>query len=1309
MSRKLVLVVSFIVALCLFGCGGKPLPVSLSVSAAATTVDGLDSVVLTATVTNDRNNDGVTWTATGSGTFSGSSATTATYTAPAATSSAQTVTVTATSVADKSQTGTATITVPAAPAVTTKSTDLTGAVGSAFSVQLQGSGGISPYKWALAGGTLPACVTLSPAGVITTASGTAPAASCAGTFSNLVFKVTDSGTPTPLATNSQAMTLTIAAAPAIVLSPGGGGTVALPAGTYNTAYQTTITATGGAGALSLTETGPLPAGLTFSNGVVSGKPTAGGTFPFSVTATDGYGDSATQGYSLTVGYPTLTITTATLVAGYGGTAYSQTLAVTGGSGAGLSWTVTSGGGSLAAIGLSLSNAGVLSGAAPVAGSATFGVKVTDSASDTATATLSVTINPGLAITTPATLPAGYGGTAYSQTLASSGGTGTGLTWSVTSGGSGLTAMGLALSNAGVVSGASPITGTATFGVTVTDSGSNSATATFSVTINSGLTITTLTILPNGYAGTAYLQALAATGGSNTGYSWAVTSGGSSLTAIGLSVSSSGVVSGTTPVAGTASFGVRVTDSASNTATAALTVTISGGLTITSPSTLPGGGVGAAYSQTLTVTGGSGAGLNWTVVSGGTSLTAIGLSLSSGGVLSGSSPLAGTATFGVKVTDSLSNFATANLSVTVSSGFTVSGQIRLTGGCVNDPAPPLPTFNVSIDTNPVQNTTTDINGEFSFSNVPNGPHNITPSIVGPSAAFYPPSASFTVDNADTGVPYFTVALGYTVSGSVTYSGPHSGPVYLTLQSANCGGNPQYGTSFVRAKFDGGGQGFAIQGVPPGVYNLYSWLDQTYSGNLVGSGLQNAADPAGSDFNVIVSTDNAASASVVLHDPALYVPASGPELVAISPMDQGVVINFKPVTAIVNGNPVETPTVYWVEWSTDPAFTNTMKFVAQAGARSNLWFVNNQTVPNSFKNGSTYYFRAYGVGPGGQGAYSVYGGSTNPTGVTIGAPTAGNSITGNVGFDGAATGPLYVGFLQRDSGMAYAERIESPVSYQDFSVMVPTGNNYYMFAIMDQYMNGVVDLSDLSNLGENGKYGNMQISYDTQEYATLSSTPAPSKLTTTFYNDYDISGSKTGYRLNFNVREGTSLPIAVQLASGPKVPFPVDFATCTTCSAAQFSNVVGMDEKPSFADTYQLNVTYNSGSSETQSVQVTGTQGVFATNLAPMKTNGAITTPSLSWTNPAIQYNYTYRFKLTDAYGNTIWQVPAANAFEDAFSFAETHWVGSTNTSTINWGEDLYNPSNKPTIPELSGASLYYWSITVIDGNGNAAETRAYYAP
>jgi len=90
------------------------------------------------------------------------------------------LTITATSVADTTKTGTATITVPAAPAITSLTSAQQGVVvGTSYSVTLAGTGGISPYStWTVKSGTLPSCLSLSSAGVLSSPS--VPTAACVG-------------------------------------------------------------------------------------------------------------------------------------------------------------------------------------------------------------------------------------------------------------------------------------------------------------------------------------------------------------------------------------------------------------------------------------------------------------------------------------------------------------------------------------------------------------------------------------------------------------------------------------------------------------------------------------------------------------------------------------------------------------------------------------------------------------------------------------------------------------------------------------------------------------------------------------------------------------------------------------------------------------------------------------------------------------------------------------------------------------------------------------------------------------------------
>ncbi len=85
-------------------------PISISLSANPTTINPGQTSAITATVSNDSTNSGVTWSLSGGGTLSNQTKTTVTYNAPSATCQ-QVVSVTATSVADTSTTASVQVTV----------------------------------------------------------------------------------------------------------------------------------------------------------------------------------------------------------------------------------------------------------------------------------------------------------------------------------------------------------------------------------------------------------------------------------------------------------------------------------------------------------------------------------------------------------------------------------------------------------------------------------------------------------------------------------------------------------------------------------------------------------------------------------------------------------------------------------------------------------------------------------------------------------------------------------------------------------------------------------------------------------------------------------------------------------------------------------------------------------------------------------------------------------------------------------------------------------------------------------------------
>lgn len=753
------------------GCGGNPsAPVNVSATASAATVDGGDTVTLTATVTNDKNAAGVSWSAS-SGTLSNTTTTSATLTAPVATSTAQTVTVTATSVADGTKTATVSLTVPAAPSITT--TSLTsGTVGSSYTATLAGSGGISPYTWSLASGTLPSGLSLAAStGVV---SGT-PVASAAGT-TNLTFKLTDSGAATAL-TATKSLALVIAAAPAITFS-----TTSLAGATFNTAYTASVTATGGAGTLTYSlVSGSLPAGLSLSAaGAISGTPTAGGSFSFMVKAADAYGDSATQGYSLTVTYPTLTLSPSTtaLTATFG-KAYSQSFTASGGSGSGYSFSLSAGASALSAAGLSFSG-GTLSGTPTATGAFPFTVQVTDSASNTASLSYTLTISYATLTITPTSLPSAVISSSYSQTLTAAGGSGAGYTWSVTTGLSNLTALGLSFSG-GVISGTPTATGSASFTVQVRDSASNTATQSYTLTVNASLSITSST-LPAAAVGSTYSTTLAASGGTGS-YTWSVASGSSAPS--GLTLSASGVLSGTPTTASGSSattFVVQVTDGASHTATATLSITINAALSITTSTTLPNGYAGTVYSQTLAASGGTGTGYTWSVTSGSSNLSALNITLSSAGVLTGTPSGTGSATFTAQVKDSANNTATQSFTLTVLAGLSLpapnpsslggatvyqsyTGSISASGG-----ASPY-TWTVNGSAVPTNGSTVALASGLGLSVSNNGSAvlNVTGTPTGTGTVTF--TAKVADNNGGSAGPFtytITVGTNYSISGSVGYA-------------------------------------------------------------------------------------------------------------------------------------------------------------------------------------------------------------------------------------------------------------------------------------------------------------------------------------------------------------------------------------------------------------------------------------------------------------------------------------------------------------------------------------------------------------
>jgi uncharacterized repeat protein (TIGR03803 family) len=560
--------------------------------------------------------------------------------------------------------GFATLIVTPSLAVTTTSL-ASGVTGSMYSATLTATGGTTPYTWSVSAGSLPAGLSLSPAGVI---SGV-PAAM--GTTSFTV-EVTDSES-TPV---SATATLSIFVLNPVTLTP-----ASVPGGIVNSAYSATFVGAGGTPPYTFrVYSGTLPAGLSLgmAGGILSGKPTATGTSNFSIQVADAESTAMTAvlPYSITVG-PALAIATTSVTGGVVGSSYSATVAASGGVTL-YSWSISSG--SLPG-GLSInSSSGVISGTPTTAAASSFTVQVTDAEGTpvSATAALSIVVAPKLSVST-STLPAGYAGSTYTAMLTATGGAAP-YVWGISSG---TLPGGLSLNTAsGVIFGTPTAAGTSSFTVQATDAEGTpvSATAALSIVISPKILVTTSS-LPSGSVGNAYTTPLAATGGLSP-YFWSVSAG---TLPTGLSLNTTtGVISGTPATAATSLFTVQATDAEGTpvSATALLSLAIAPRLTVSTAS-LPAGSVSGSYTATLAATGGLGP-YTWSVSSG--TLPA-GLSLNATtGVISGTPTTAGAASLTLNVKDSESSAATAsaNLSLLISPQLTFTPASALTSVAVGVP-------------------------------------------------------------------------------------------------------------------------------------------------------------------------------------------------------------------------------------------------------------------------------------------------------------------------------------------------------------------------------------------------------------------------------------------------------------------------------------------------------------------------------------------------------------------------------------------------------------------------------------------------
>jgi hypothetical protein len=349
---------------------------------------------------------------------------------------------------------------------------------------------------------------------------------------------------------------------------------ALPGGTVGAAYDQILTASPSGAYTYRVTSGALPTGLMLdaATGRITGAPTSGGAFTFTVQASAS-NCLGSRSYTVNIGCAAMSITPASLAAGTAGNPYSQSLSVSPTAPAG-SHTFSLAQGNLPS-GLTLHpQTGVISGLPSVAGTVNFIVKAQAANGCSTTQSYALQINCPAVAVAPASLPNGAIAAAYNQTFSAlpAGGN---YSFSVTAG---ALPPGLSLNPAtGALTGLPTQNGTFSFTITATGFGSCAGAQAYSITIgNGGCPSVTMADLPAGAPGQMYNHSLAATPGGT--YSYAVTAGSlpPGLTLYG----SLGMIFGYPAQAGTFTFTVTATEANNCTGSKQYSLTI-GGAAVTS--------------------------------------------------------------------------------------------------------------------------------------------------------------------------------------------------------------------------------------------------------------------------------------------------------------------------------------------------------------------------------------------------------------------------------------------------------------------------------------------------------------------------------------------------------------------------------------------------------------------------------------------------------------------------------------------------------------------------------------------------------
>ena len=712
------------------------------------------------------------------------------------------------------------------------------------------------------------------------------------------------------------------------------------------------------------------------------------------------------------------------------------------------------------------------------------------------------------------------------------------------------------------------------GATITLSGANTG----SLTAGTGGAYTFPGLINGSYTVTPSL----------TGYTFAPTS--ASVTISGGDMTATTFVPTAIPVAHTLSGNVSPSLSG-------VTITVTGGTTNPSPTTTDASGnysfTGATglYDGTYTVTPTK---TGYTFAPNSTSVT-----------------MAGANVTGKNFTGTANSAVTATANGTVTGTWVEGVSITLSGN------------------GQVGTTTTNASGNYSFGNLPSGAtYTFTPSLAGYNFNGAQSVSVAAGSSSAVTVPAITdtsAVTSYSVSGTLTNNSSVAGSGTVRVFQSGCltYNNCQiYGAAHFASIAVNGTSNYTIRGLQSGItYVVKAGI------GAVGSGWPNASNPSGTSSAVPINNADATAVNVAIADsstPAATAPTG--LTVSGSPGDSSAFIQYNPA---LNNNGAEKSTSYNIYYGTDAAATNgagsPVNIPAQ-GLNQSMYFMKGLT-------SGTMYFRM-----------TALVGSTESTPTAVVAASIGGSapagtytVTGTVTCTScpalSASTPMIVGVYDQTNGIPYFTTIAgAPSSSQAYTITgVPSGTNYYPFAVIDINNNGRVDLGDISNTNGNGTSISVTANRPNTNIA-LSGASAIVDVGTSFWSN---NGSTGSYNANLRLNDGTKRLVGATLFSAPNVAVPADISTYGNDTPN-----LPITGNPAIGDSYQFVLTFSDGTTENVTANVTGV--LDATNLprtlvVQTTTPGTPTVPLFTWLAPSTPpaAPYTYGVDLNGSNNPTSW--------------------------------------------------------------------------